>query len=331
MDPLSPTSIAGPDPEIPEVIVYRPPRRPYAVHAALFLLTILTTLIVGARMMYNWETGSPYFFSDERFFSFSWLLHDPRMLWKGIPFSATLLAILLAHEMGHFIFALRNGVYATLPFFLPAPTQFGTLGAFIQIKSRFPSRRALFDVGIAGPIAGFVVALPMAMIGLFLSKPIPSAVDPSWYQLGQPLIFHVLYLVMDVFGKPPALNMLALHPIAIAAWIGMLATALNLVPGGQLDGGHIIYAVSPRSHRAVSFIVILALIAMAWLFYTGWLVWAVGVFVTRNHPPVPEWPDLGSGRRYLFVGALIMLLLTIIAAPLPGTGIWDFVEPFIKR
>jgi membrane-associated protease RseP (regulator of RpoE activity) len=282
-------------------------------------------------MMHNWEVGSPYFFSDDKYFSLSWVLHNPGVLWKGVPFSATLLAVLMAHEMGHFILALRNRVYATLPFFIPAPTPLGTLGAFIQIKSLFPSRKALFDVGIAGPIAGFVVALPAAMLGLFLSKPIPSAVPIELYQFGFPLIFHALYLVMDIFGKPPALNMLALHPIAIAAWIGMFATMLNLIPGGQLDGGHLIYALSPRAHKAVTYAVMVVLLCLAFFCYMGWGVWAIFVYLSRKHPYVPEWPNLETGRRYMFVLAAIMLVVTLIPAPFPGMALWDFFKPFFAH
>jgi membrane-associated protease RseP (regulator of RpoE activity) len=323
MDPNPPYD--GPEPEIPHVLVFHPPPRPWLMHISLFLLTVLTTLIVGARMTANFEIGMPYFMSDDHYFSLAWLLHNPSAIWKGVPFSVTLLGILMAHEMGHFIFAMRNRVYATLPFFLPAPTQFGTLGAFIQIKSRFPSRKALFDVGIAGPIAGFAVAVPAAIVGLFLSRPIPSAIDPAYFQIGQPLIFRLLHMLTDLGAQQPPLNSLMLHPIAIAAWIGMLATALNLVPGGQLDGGHIVYALNPRAHPMVTRLVIVVLVLMAYFFYAGWLVWAIGVFITRKHPYVAEWPELGTERRYWFVFALIMLVLTMVAAPLPGTGIHDFI------
>src|SRR6185436_15607127 len=134
-------------PEV-QVLITRPPRRPFFLHLLLFLLTIFTTLIVGARMQESFNTGQPLFFADEHLFPWRWALSDPRRLVLGIPFSASLLAILFAHEMGHFVLAVRNRVYATLPFFIPAPTPIGTFGAFIQIKSRFHSRQSLFDIGI---------------------------------------------------------------------------------------------------------------------------------------------------------------------------------------
>src|SRR5438045_3333246 len=132
------------------------------------------------------------FVSDENFFPLRWIMEDARRLLLGLPFSAALLGILLAHEMGHFILSVRNRVYATLPFFIPAPTPFGTLGAFIKIRSHFRSRTALFDIAVAGPIAGFVVAVPMAVVGLILSRPLPANIEASSVQLGQPLIFHFI-------------------------------------------------------------------------------------------------------------------------------------------
>src|SRR5437899_352168 len=140
-----------------EVFIVQPPKRHYWLHILLFLLTALTTLIVGARLQQNFLTNQPMFVWDNSsffaFFPLRWILQQPSRLLMGIPFSATLLGILMAHEMGHFAYSVRNGVYATLPFFIPAPTPFGTMGAFIKIKSPFRSRWELFDIGIAGPIA----------------------------------------------------------------------------------------------------------------------------------------------------------------------------------
>src|SRR5579864_2292292 len=168
-----------------------PRRRPYWLHVLLFLLTVFTTLIVGAGLQRDFISGRPMFVADPNFFPLKWALEDARRLLLGVPFSAALLGILLAHEMGHFILSVRNRVYATLPFFIPAPTPFGTLGAFIKIKSHFRSRAALFDIAVAGPIAGFVVAVPMAVIGLVFSRPLPANIEADSVLLGQPLIFHL--------------------------------------------------------------------------------------------------------------------------------------------
>src|SRR5438309_11697624 len=181
-------------------------------------------------------------------FPLAWILHHPSNLLLGIPFSATLMLILFAHEMGHYLYCRYYGVYATLPFFVPFPSLIGTLGAFIRIKSPIPSRAALFDIGIAGPIAGFIPACAALLVGISLSHPIavPAA---SEIQLGFPLAFHLAARLLRI-GVP--LSALSLHPIAAAAWVGMFATALNLLPGGQLDGGHIVFSISPRLHRWIS-------------------------------------------------------------------------------
>ena len=163
------------------------------------------------------------------------------------------MAILLAHEMGHFVFCEKYKVNATLPFFIPAPTLIGTMGAFIRIKSPIRSRRELFDIGVAGPIAGFLVAVPLLFLGLALSKPLGPTLGRESLDIGFPAVFHLAHwLLTPATAKSIPLARLALHPVAVAAWVGMFATALNLLPGGQLDGGHLIYAVAPRAHKWVT-------------------------------------------------------------------------------
>jgi membrane-associated protease RseP (regulator of RpoE activity) len=307
-----------PEPFEPEaqVIITRPYRRPYFLHLLLFLLTIFTTLIVGARMQDSFDHGQSLFFTDEHLFPWRWALADPHRLVLGIPFSASLLAILFAHEMGHFILAVRNRVYATLPFFIPAPTPIGTFGAFIQIKSPFQSRQALFDIGIGGPIAGFVVAVPVTMLGLMLSHPLPVGTDP---EIGYPLIFHALEFLLP---HSTSLNHLLPHPVAIAAWVGMLATTLNLMPGGQLDGGHMLFAINPRLHYWATRGVALALVPLAIFFWSGWLIWAAALLATRRHPPVPYYPELEPSRRVLALVALLIFVLTFLPAPFAGGSFW---------
>ncbi len=339
--------VSSPAPEVfrpIEVIVVRPARPRYWLHLLLLLLTFLTTTIVGAQLQSNFKANVPVFRSGDGFlplFPVEWLFTNPRLLLQGIPFSLTLMTILLAHEMGHYVCARRYDVAATLPFFIPAPTLIGTLGAFIRIKSRIQSRVALLDIGIAGPIAGFVLAVPAAIVGLLLSRPV-TGLNQDDIALGFPLIFQLLYEAMHKLTltlKWNGLGGLNLHPIAVAAWVGMLATALNLLPGGQLDGGHIIYSAFPRAHRLVSFASVVVLVPLAFTSWAGWIVWAVMLGITGlRHPDVPQYPGLSSGRRRLAWCAVLMLVLTFTPSPfgekgsirsmLPESGIHI---PFVKR
>jgi len=282
----------------------------------------MTTLVVGARLEFNFLHSLPAFTTDSLalpLFPVRWILQSPERLALGIPFSLTLLGILLAHEFGHFVLAERNGVYATLPYFIPAPTLIGTFGALIRIKSPIRSRKALFDIGIAGPIAGFVVALPVLLWGLALSKPMPAdASNSAALEFGYPLIFHLFHhWLMPYTHNTAPLSALYMHPIAIAAWVGMFATALNLLPGGQFDGGHIVYAVAPHAHKWVTRSTIGLLIPLGIFYWPGWLVWAVILgFTGMRHPNVPKWPDIGTGRHWLAALAVVMLALTLVLAPI---------------
>ena len=319
----NPTSVhpTEPEREPQQVYLVTPPRRRLWLHVLLFLLTVLTTLVIGARLAHNFYANQPAYALDEDFFPWSWALSQPSRLIGGIPFSFTLMSILFAHEMGHYIACLRYRVYATLPFFVPAPTLIGTLGAFIRIKSPIRSRRALFDIGIAGPIAGFVLAVPAMIVGLLISKHAPQLVAKSELQFNSPLIFQWAAWAIPSSRFP--MNEIAFHPVAIAAWVGMFMTALNLLPGGQLDGGHIVYAVWPRWHRRISAYLVLALIPMGLLFWTGWLVWAaiLMTFGTR-HPLVPSEPGLDAKRKWLAAFGLLMFVLTILPTPFPDAAPW---------
>ena len=306
-----------PSPEDPsvQIVVVRPARPRYWLHALLFIATVFSTLVVGAGLQFHFLTDQPAF-SSESFFPLIWVLEQPSRLLLGVPFSATLILILLAHEMGHYLYCKRYGVRATLPFFLPAPTLIGTLGAFIRIKSPIPSRKALFDIGIAGPIAGFVLAVPALALGMSLSRPLVA--NASNVPFGYPAIFDLLWNLLP-HGYLP-LGKIYFHPVAVAAWVGMFATALNLLPSGQLDGGHIVYAVAPHYHRWISRLTVLALLPLGVFYWLGWLVWScILIVLGPRHPHVPLYPELGRGRRMLAVVALIMLILTFMPAPLPGS------------
>jgi membrane-associated protease RseP (regulator of RpoE activity) len=315
-----------------EVYVITPPRRRYWVNVLLLAATIFSTLLVGARLQYSFLNNLPAFpdLGVMKLFPLRWALEQPSRLLLGVPFCATLMFILLAHEMGHYLYCRYYGVYATLPFFIPAPTLIGTLGAFIRIKSPIRSRVALFDIGIAGPVAGFSAASVILFYALMFSKRMTESAADSAIQFGYPLIFYFLQWIRGHLGitrgAAVPLDVAYLHPTAIAAWVGMFATALNLLPGGQLDGGHIVYSVFPRAHRWASRLTVVGLLFASW-WWAGWLLWALLLRLSgMRHPQVPAEPGLTAGRRRLFVLAIVMLALTFIVAPLRGGGIKDLLE-----
>jgi membrane-associated protease RseP (regulator of RpoE activity) len=306
---------------VPVYVVQRPKRRLW-LHVLLLFLTIFTTLVVGARMQDNFQHDLPAFSMNDDalpFFPLRWMLQQPSRILLGIPFSATLMLILLAHEMGHYLYCRHYGVNATLPFFIPAPTLIGTLGAFIRIRSPIRSRAALFDIGIAGPIAGFTVALAVLFVAMPYSRLVAPGLTGSEIELGYPLIFRLVWKILPLAQLKSGTNALHgvyFHPTAIAAWVGMFATALNLLPGGQLDGGHIVFAIAPRAHKLVSRFTILVLIPMALYFWAGWLIWAILLRISgMRHPMVAEWPEVTGFRRWLAVLALVMLAVTLAPAP----------------
>jgi membrane-associated protease RseP (regulator of RpoE activity) len=311
------------------------PRRPrYFLAGSLLFITLFTTLVMGARLQYNFEHHLPAFSFENDFFPVGWAIFDLHNLMMGLPFAATLLGILLVHELGHYIGCRHYRVDATLPYFIPAPTLIGTFGAFIRIKSLIPSRRALFDIGIAGPIAGFAVAVPMTFIGLLLSHARTPDVPPSDVNFGMPLIFHLIHGIVALFSHELAVPLrdIVLHPVAVAAWVGMFATALNLIPGGQLDGGHILFAVLPRVHRTASRILALAMLPLGYFGWTGWLLWAVFLLFTgTRHPQVPLYPELTPRRRALAVFALLMLVLTFLPAPFATGGLHDLLRQMLSK
>jgi len=292
---------------------------------------------MGARMEYNFQRGQPALSASDDsvpFFPVNWAFSHPARLLGGVPFMAALMLFFLAHEMGHYLYCCRYGVYATLPFFIPVPTPIGTMGAIIVIRSRIRSRTALFDIGIAGPIAGFVVAFAVLVISLAWSKSMRPGFPPPDYELGYPLIFTVTHYVLSSMGlirgaAALPFDRVLLHPTAIAAWVGMLATSLNLLPGGQLDGGHIIFSIAPRAHKFVSRLTILILIPMAYYLWTGWLVWAILLWLSSlRHPHVAEWPQVSGRRSWLAVFALFMLAVTIMPAPLAHSSLREVLAQF---
>ncbi len=306
-------------PEFPPAAIRRAPRwrdwlTSLPFHLLLFLLTILTTLIVGSHIAANYRRDLPVFDWESTLAFFSSLWRHPSLLWAGLPFSATLLGILLAHELAHYVTCRRYGIQATYPYFIPAPTLIGTLGAFIRIKSPIVTRRALFDVGISGPLVGFVVALPALALAILHSRAGAPPASPDTITLGNPLSVILLTKLLRPGIDPSGIS---LHPIGCAAWVGLFATALNLLPAGQLDGGHILYAVLGEKHRTVSRGLFLALVPLGVFCWAGWMVWAVILLVIGLRHPVLLASDevLGPGRKLLALIAFLVLVLTFIPTP----------------
>jgi membrane-associated protease RseP (regulator of RpoE activity) len=282
---------------------------------ALLLLTLMSTSFAGL-----------FYLSGIDFLTaFQAIVRKPGLILHGLPFSIPLIAILLAHELGHFVACRYYGMRCTPPYFLPVPISLaGTFGAFIKIKSQFRHKRALFDIGIAGPLAGFVVILPTLWIGISLSKLVPKGgIVPGQWSFGEPLIFR-FFGAMILGYAPDKQDMLA-HPIAMAAWVGLLATCLNLLPVWQLDGGHIAYAVFGRSlHKKISICSLAALVLASFvhwppsvtLLFFAALLFAIGARMRFFHPPtLMEEERLGHGR--LLLGLLALLILAVCFTPAP--------------
>jgi len=293
-------------------------RRSLAIAALLFLLTLISTLVVGASFAASYAVGqSPEI--DGFFSMYGTLLAHPRYLLAGVPFAFTLLGILLAHELGHYFACRYYGISASYPYFIPAPTLIGTLGAFIRIRSPIYNRMALFDVGLAGPVVGFLFAIPALAIAIAYSRVIPlSQAHPS-VVFGNPLALRILLALLRP-GVPT--TDLLLHPVGRAAWVGLFATSLNLLPGGQLDGGHILYATASKYHRRVTLAIALLLIPLGYLFWAGWYLWAALLLgLGFRHPPLlHQWEPLDRTRLIWTGVAVLIFILTFMPMPVLVQG-----------
>ncbi|MBF0505520.1 MAG: site-2 protease family protein [Nitrospirae bacterium] len=278
-------------------------RIPY-VHIGLFILTFLSTLSAGAL-----QQGIN-------------IIKSPGRIVEGLPFAGTLMTILLCHELSHYIASRKNHTVATLPYFIPAPSIFGTFGAFIKMKSPIITRKALVDIGASGPIAGFIVSVVACVIGLSISKVIPLAQGgEGTLSLGDSILFSLLSRM--VLGVTPEHYDVLLHPVAFAGWIGLFITSLNLIPIGQLDGGHIAYAILGERQHYVSrcLVVLLAVLGLSSLLgfsgWEGWLIWAVLMLVLGiKHPPVLHWESpLDPKRRAVGLLALVIFIITFTPSP----------------
>lgn len=271
-------------------------RLPY-LHILLFIFTLFSTLVAGTL-----QKGIN-------------LLKEPGRIHEGLPFSLTLMTILMSHELSHYFASKKHHTKATLPYFIPAPSIIGTFGAFIKMKSPIITRKALVDIGASGPIAGFIISVLASIIGLSYSKVISLTHTEGALGLGDSILFSLLSRL--ILGVTPDSYDILLHPVAFAGWIGLFVTSLNLLPIGQLDGGHIAYALLGERHRYVSIVLVGVLLLLGLFFWEGWALWALLMLILGlRHPPVLYWEiPLDPKRRFIGWLALIIFVLTFIPAP----------------
>jgi membrane-associated protease RseP (regulator of RpoE activity) len=232
-----------------------------------------------------------------------------------LPFCIAIMSILFSHEMGHYLTCRYYGIDASLPYFIPFPNPVGTMGAFIKIRSPIPDRASLLEVGIAGPIAGFVVSVAALAVSMGYGRFVSPATVEGGIQLGEPLIFKAVQYLLGM--TPPAGMETYMHPVSFAAWFGFFATALNLLPAAQLDGGHVIYAIFRRYHRWISISVVAVLLPLAIFYWVGWGVWIVLLLVLRlYHPPTLD-DDAPIQPRHIALGLIGLALFILCFTPAP--------------
>ena len=270
-----------------------------AVNVVLFICTVATTILAGALQ----QGVHP--------------LQDPMQMLKGLPFSAALLFILIAHEMGHFLTSKYYRIDASLPYFIPAPTLIGTFGAFIKMRSPVMNKRVLLDVGANGPLAGLLVTIPILAVGLKLSEVRELAAPlAEGMTLGTSIILSVMTSL--ILGNLPDTHQVILHPLGFAGWIGLLVTSMNLIPVGQLDGGHIAYAMFGRRTRHMSRAVLLGMLALGIWASSMWLMWALILFLLLGmRHPAPLDYDVPLDRRRRILGMCMRAIFVLTFVPVP--------------
>jgi len=288
------------------VHVQRRPRARFAgrhVNLILLFLTIATTVFFGGA--WNWAD-----------YAHTPFLSIESIGYGAVFFSIPLLTILGSHEMGHYLVAKRYHVRASLPFFLPSVPPLGTFGAFISMRDPIPNRRALLDIGVSGPLVGFAIAIPVTLAGLALSTASPAGVPSLGGELIQP---SILFTLLSKFFPLP--NTFALHPLAFAGWVGLFVTAINLLPAGQLDGGHVARALLGRRQLYVSWAAVLILFGMS-VFYPGWFIFGFLIFMlgVRHPPPLNDLTRLDSTRKLIGIAAVVILLVTFVPQPFVAVG-----------
>ena len=309
-EPVTPMLLEGEENDVRVVIMpgrqaeSEPKPTKWALHWLLFAITLATTTWAGAL-----HAGIN-------------LLQQPERFTVGLPYSLGLLLILGSHELGHYFAARFHGIQVTPPYFIPVPFALGTFGAFIKIKSLTPDRRALFDVAVAGPLAGLVFAIPALLIGLRYSEVIPGHGSLGFGQIGVDIGSSVVLAFLANFSLgAPVLggSHLLLHPLAFAGWLGLIVTALNLLPIGQLDGGHISHALfGSRGARGISMVAMISLFLLALFVWPGLMFWAFIVFFiagTRDAPAANDLTPVGALRTLLGYFTFLILLLIIVPVP----------------
>lgn len=277
-----------------------PPGKPRVFwNLVLFCLTLITTVLAGALQ----EGVNP--------------LTHPEQIFRGIPFALALMGILLAHELGHYLVARKNGVNVTLPYFIPAPSFIGTFGAFIKMRSPARDRRMLMEIGAAGPLVGVMVSIPILILGLSLSE-VKKIEGTMGTRLGDSILLWLMNQL--VVGEVPPGYDVIIHPVGFAGWIGLLVTSLNLLPVGQLDGGHVVYALMGEKQKKISKIVFAGLLALGIFGWEGWLFWALLLWIMgfRHPPPLEWWVPLDRRRKVLGWVTLAVFALTFIPVPFSG-------------
>lgn len=265
------------------------------INIILFILTFFTTTFAGTVM----SGKDPFVLKNFQY---------------GLPFSLSLLTILLFHEFGHYILSKKHGVEASLPFFIPAPSFIGTFGAIIKMKSNINSKNQLIDIGTAGPLSGFVISIPFLIYGIYNSN-IVDAIPEGSISLGDSLLIKILTKI--IIGDLPNNKDLMLHPVAFAGWIGCFVTAMNLFPVGQLDGGHISYAFFTKRSILISRLFVFILIFLGFFSWEGWFLWAfLLILIGTKHPPVlDEDEEITPIRKILGILSFIVFILTFIPTP----------------
>jgi len=276
------------------------PHKLTKTHILLFIATCFTTLSAGALLngVIPWE--------------------QPEKIYLGLPFSFTLLFILMTHELSHYFTSRKHNVSASLPYFIPAPSIIGTFGAIIKMKPPIPDRRSLIDIGASGPIGGFIIAVIATIIGLKWSEIKPAGEIQEGIVFGSSILFSLISEI--VLNVDPEKFDVILHPVAFAGWIGLLVTSLNLLPIGQLDGGHIVYALFGEKHGLIAKITIPILIVMGIVFWRGWIIWAVlMIIIGYRHPPV-VYPHIQLDKKRIYIGwaSLVIFILTFTPTPVQG-------------
>jgi hypothetical protein len=301
------------------------------LNGLLFVLTVLTVWTAGL----VWSAGFARPDAPPAS-SLSALLvrafRDTGLYPMAALYAAVLMTILVGHELGHYLTCRRHGVRATLPFFMPGPPFLGTFGAFIRIKSPLYFKRQVFDIGANGPLAGFILTVPMLAVGMSHSRVIPIVHAEEGLFFGEPLLFRLMSILF--FGRIPEGSFLNLHPIVWAGWVGLLMTALNLLPIGQLDGGHIAYALLGRRARPLSVLMVGLLVVMGVFFHMTWLFLAVLILVLEfrsktglRHPPVlDEDAPLGRKRAILSAVVIAIFILSFVPDPVRGFGLLDLLK-----